>query len=106
MGYIKIEKLKEGKKKRTWRWTEKQLHSIPAMCCKLQPATILKPEGETRPCVENEGWVEMLCVSGRESLTGLLVPAPHLALCSQKILPCSKVIAGITGNLTVTVVTC
>lgn len=56
-------------------------------------------------------WVELLWWWGavrhtvRESPIGLLGPAPT-SLCGGKILPCSKVIGGITSNLTVTAVAC
>ncbi len=90
------------------RWTEKQLHCIPAMCCKLQPATllifILRTDGETWPHVETDERVERSKegrwrVTVRESLIGLLVPAPT-SLCGML---CSKVIVGIFWNLTVIV---
>lgn len=113
MGYTKIKEIKEEeKKKRTWRWTEKQLHRIPAMCCELWPATlvilILRPEEGTQPYVENVGWVALSGGAGCSvSQLGSLwlgywfqLP-PHFA-----VLRSSKVIGGITLTLTVIVRLC
>lgn len=62
------------------RWTEKQLHRIPAMCCELQPTTpvilILRPDGETPPCMETDGLTEpskgevTSCVTVSDRATG------------------------------------